>query len=81
MLGVKNAQTIQKLVDMLELDTSEHVRILVSSDHTFGPVVRSGHRSVVFRLKLVKALYHLAPNNKLVNHAFGNLEKTSSIYQ
>ena len=32
MLGVKNAQTIQKLIDMLELDTSEHVRILVTKD-------------------------------------------------
>lgn len=30
MLGIKKNKTIQKLIDMLELDTSEYVRTLVS---------------------------------------------------
>ena len=81
MLGVKNAPTIQKLTDMLELDTSEHVRILVSN----GKKTKMGIPGIDFGSWVVSSWSKLfiiwRQTTKTVLHAFGNLEKTSSIYQ
>jgi hypothetical protein len=58
MLEVKQSKLIETLIDMLELDESERVRV-----------------------RVLKALFNLAPNNMKVIKAFNNLEKNSKIYQ
>jgi hypothetical protein len=79
MLGVKKTKFIHTLIDMLELDTSESVRTMVSLKNYFQ-ILNLKYLSLL-KLKVLKALLHLAPNNPKVVQAFNNLEKNSKIYQ
>ncbi len=81
MLGVKKSKFIHTLIDMLELDTSESVRTMVSLRKYFQILKLKYINLYTKTLKVLKALLHLAPNNPKVIQAFNNLEKNSKIYQ